>query len=403
MVDLLESLVDKSLVQTEQGPSDLRYRMLETIAQYAADHFAEAAADGTERVKEAHALYYLRFVRSSPFFTGSSQIEWMRKIEVDYDNVRTALTFLAANPGHGFEALRMVGALRIFWSAGLGGNRGKARDLAMAALAHPEARSATKERSESLLSLGSVEEIMGDVDAARSSFEAGLAIAREIGDSALVAEHLCRLAFVFYRRGEYRRVKDTAEQALEMADAIGDPNLQALAHDRMAGAESVDHEAARLHYAEALRLYERAGNNSGINRIYNNLGDLEMIAGNVVAARSALEAALESAVSPVVRAVELANLGMVSVLEGNPESAGLKLPRRTKTTCAPRGFRARSGSSPRPGDVLGCVRGPGAVRRSSRSRRRHGRRPGSIVGAGRSTPPRKSHRHPSSTNGTIRF
>ena len=154
VVDLLESLVDKSLVQTEQGPSDLRYRMLETIAQYAADHFAEAAADGTERVKEAHALYYLRFVEeAAPFLTGSSQIEWMRKIEVDYDNVRTALTFLAANPGHGFEALRMVGALRIFWSAGLGGNRGKARDLAMAALAHPEARrSATKERSESLLS-----------------------------------------------------------------------------------------------------------------------------------------------------------------------------------------------------------------------------------------------------------
>jgi predicted ATPase/class 3 adenylate cyclase len=324
VVDLLESLVDKSLVQTEQGPSDLRYRMLETIAQYAADHLAEAAAGATERANEAHALYYLGFVEeAAPFLTGSRQFEWMKRIEVDYDNVRTALSFLASNPGHGSEALRMVGALRSFWSTGLGGNRGKARDLAMAALAHPEAQSATKERSESLLNLGSLHEYMGEVDAAQSSYEAGLAIAEEIGDLALVADHLCRLAVVFYRRGEYGEAKDTAAQALEMADAIGDPNLQALAYGSMAGAESVDdHDAARLHYGEALRLYELAGNAWGVSRMYNNLGDLEISGGNVAAARSALEAALEWAVSPEFRAVEMANLALVHMLEGDPESAG---------------------------------------------------------------------------------
>ena len=323
VVHLVRVLVDKSLLQTEQGASGLRYRMLETIVHYAAARMAESADNLALRAREAHALHFLRFVEEAArHLTGADQIEWMTKLEADYDNIRTAGSFLAAGPGHGLEALSLVNSLRTLWWVGLGGTAGEARDLARAALAHPEAQSATKERSGALLSLGLVEGSMGEVDVARASLQAGLAMAREVGESTLAAEHLCSLAFLLYRLGENDRAKATAEEALEVAETVGDPNLRAWAHDRMGVAGQIDEpEAARLHFVEALRLYERPGDRWKISTTYNNLGNLEMIEGDLAAARSNLEAALEYAGTPRHRAIVLNNLGLINLLEGNPEPA----------------------------------------------------------------------------------
>lgn len=320
VVDLIESLVDKSLLQTEQGESGLRYRMLETIAHYATDRLADYDDHAALWAQEAHALYYLTFVEeAAPYLTGFDQLEWRATVDADFDNIRTALSTLVASPDHGIEALRLVGALWVFGWVG-GETLGGTHVLARAALEHPRAQSRTKERSGALLTIGWLHEFLGEVDPARATYEAGALIAKEIGESHLAAVHLSGLAFQLYRLGDFRRAKEAAEEALAIADGLGDPNIQAMAHERMAISLMEDPKAARAHFVEALHLFERAGNRVRMCNTYNNLGNLEMTVGDFAAARTACEAALvHVGSSGEIEAVLVTNLGFVNLLEGHPE------------------------------------------------------------------------------------
>ena len=319
VVPLVESLVEKSLLQTEQGPSDLGYRMLETIRHYAADRLMDLGTDATNKAREAHALYYLGVAEEAAHhLVGPNQAEWMARLEADLDDLRTGLSFFIDSAEHGVEALRMVGALRYFWEM-LGTTPGEARDLSLAALAHREARSPSKERSAALLSCGSAQSFLGDFVAARAFFEEGALIAAEIGDAALLADHLTGVAYSLYRLGEYDRMKETADRAVQIAAEVGDPTVLARAHDRRALADldmMDDPESARGHYATALRLVTRAGNKYRMAAVYNNLANFEMTAGHLTTARSHLEASLEHAFTDDLRAITHENLGSVNLLEG---------------------------------------------------------------------------------------
>jgi hypothetical protein len=81
-----------------------------------------------------------------------------------------------------------------------------------------------------------------------------------------------------------------------------------------------DPHVARMHFADALRLYEQAGNRVRMCATYINLSVLEMEAGDFASARVALEAALAHAGSSSENeAVVLLNLGLVNLLEGSPD------------------------------------------------------------------------------------
>jgi predicted ATPase/class 3 adenylate cyclase len=320
VVDVVDSLVDKSLLQAEQGDAGLRYRMLETIAQYAAERLADLDVAAAARASEAHALYYLGFVESAaPHLAGFEQLEWKAKVETAFDNIRVALTRLVADAGHGIEALRLVSALWTFVWIG-GETPGAFHLLAQAALEHPQSQADTTERAKALLTVGYLQQRLGEVDAARSASEAGARVARAIDDASLTAAHLSRLAFELFRLGDYSRARQTVEEALKVANGVDDPNIQASAHERIASILVDDPQVARSHFAEALRLYEHAGNKVRMCATYINLSVLEMEAGDFAAARKSLEAALAHAGASIENeAVVRINLGLVNLLEGKPD------------------------------------------------------------------------------------
>jgi predicted ATPase len=323
VVDLIESLVDKSLLQTEQSAGALRYRMLETIAQYAAERLADGGEQAGTRAREAHAFHYLAYVeRVAPHLGGADQAEWMVRMQTEYDGIRTALSFLAESPAHGPEALRMVGLLRDFWWAGLGGAQEEARELASAALAHPRAQAPTEDRARALASLGLLQITVGEVDDARVTHEEGLAIAREIDDGALASEHLSELSFVLFRLGDYVGAKESASLAVELADAAAEMDLQALARNCLGVAESADDPAsAQANYLEALRLYEQLGNSRFTSMLYSNLAGHYTTAGDYAAARAMIDAAVAHAVTPDTRASAVLGLGTIALLEGDIATA----------------------------------------------------------------------------------
>jgi len=109
---LLGRLVDKSLLQAEDGADERRYRLLETVRQYAAERLREAGE--REDFEWRHREWYLNLAESDPTPVGDlPSRERLRRLDLERDNLRAALTSaVAADPQSG---LRLAVALWRFW------------------------------------------------------------------------------------------------------------------------------------------------------------------------------------------------------------------------------------------------------------------------------------------------
>ncbi|GHA85727.1 AfsR/SARP family transcriptional regulator [Streptomyces chryseus] len=129
-LDLLGSLVDKSLVvAAPSGDGTMRYRLLETVAEYAAERLDEA---GDRAAAERRHLVHFRELarRAEPLLRGREQLACFSRLEVEYENLRTALRrAVAARDEH--EALCLVHSLAWFWT--IRGLRADARHWSRAA------------------------------------------------------------------------------------------------------------------------------------------------------------------------------------------------------------------------------------------------------------------------------
>ncbi|MEV6875646.1 BTAD domain-containing putative transcriptional regulator [Amycolatopsis sp. NPDC051128] len=106
--DLLPELADKSLVEVAGG----RFRMLETIRAFGAEKLAEAGE--AEAIHRAHAEYFLRFAEEAdPMLRTAAQLEWLGRIDADYDNLLAALRWATGNDV--VLALRLVPLLAMYW------------------------------------------------------------------------------------------------------------------------------------------------------------------------------------------------------------------------------------------------------------------------------------------------
>ncbi|MEV5876679.1 BTAD domain-containing putative transcriptional regulator [Streptomyces sp. NPDC052101] len=113
-LEALGSLVDKSLVVA--APSDaggMRYRLLETVAEYAAERLAETGRRG--EAERAHLTYYRELARATdPLLRGAEQRTAIDRFQLEYENLRTALRHAVAL-GDEQEALCLVLSLLWFW------------------------------------------------------------------------------------------------------------------------------------------------------------------------------------------------------------------------------------------------------------------------------------------------
>jgi predicted ATPase/class 3 adenylate cyclase len=90
--DGLAALVARHLVVADTEGIDTRYRLLETIRQYAQERLAELGE--TEALRAAHAAYFVGFGEEAiPNMMGPEGIDWERRLEREFDNIRAALTW----------------------------------------------------------------------------------------------------------------------------------------------------------------------------------------------------------------------------------------------------------------------------------------------------------------------
>jgi len=111
---LLEQLINKSLVvtQDEAGPS--RYHMLETIRQYANEKLVESGE--IETLREKHLGFFLNLAETAePYLIRHEQLEWLAQLDADYENLRAALEVALGKEAAEFS-LRLCAALEMYWN-----------------------------------------------------------------------------------------------------------------------------------------------------------------------------------------------------------------------------------------------------------------------------------------------
>ncbi len=113
VLDLLAHLVDKSLVAVEKETEEARYRLPETIRQYARDKLFEAGE--AEQIRDRHLEYFLHFAETAePKLRGAEQLVWLERVETEHDNLRTALGW-SLESSKSDIVLQLAGALSYFW------------------------------------------------------------------------------------------------------------------------------------------------------------------------------------------------------------------------------------------------------------------------------------------------
>ncbi|MFG2606943.1 BTAD domain-containing putative transcriptional regulator [Streptomyces sp. NPDC048514] len=119
--DLIGALVDKSLVvaappgpEGDRGPSGMRYRMLETIHEYAGERAAEVPGLRAAAERRHRAWARALAEEAEPLLRSAAQLPWIARLETELDNIRAALD-RAVCAGDEPEAAAIVLAMGWFW------------------------------------------------------------------------------------------------------------------------------------------------------------------------------------------------------------------------------------------------------------------------------------------------
>ena len=321
----LGALVDKSLVQfgdTGTGPG--RYRLLETVRQYAAGQLDVLGTAAVDSARIAHRNYYLALAEAAaPQLVGPDQAAWMDRLDAELGNLRAAIAFTLTQPDPE-PGLRLAASLRTYWRAR--GHQAEGADALRTLLDIPAAQEATLPRARALAVAANLLQQMGSYAIAGDYCQEALAIARAAGDDYLVGELLYVRAWVLLRQGQRSAALPLIESGLGLARHLGDPHLTAnlLSAQAHAAYAAGDHAGAARNAAEALPLFRQAGDRQHIGTMLGNLGNYELSAGNLDAARRHLAEALD-----IFRALnhrdgiayQTLNLGLAEYLSGSPDAA----------------------------------------------------------------------------------
>jgi non-specific serine/threonine protein kinase len=291
VLDRLTGLVDRSLVVVEDAGGPARYRLLETLREYAQERLA--GRGGAAAVRGRWAAYFLAQAEAAePELRGGPDLpRWLERLEAEHDDLRAVLGYATAGPGPagaGREdgatlGLRLAAALARYWVAR--GHLREGRGWLETALARAPAAPAPV-RARALCAAAFVTWSGGDFGAARPLAEASLALYRRLDDGRGRAEAHRHLSAV--RRGldEPAAARRHAEASRRLSAAAGDRWGQAQALEYLAEAahEVRDLPAARRAAGRSLALLEALGDRRGIAWAHLRLGGIARDEGDPAAA-----------------------------------------------------------------------------------------------------------------------
>ena len=333
VLDLLGSLVEKSLVMLDESGETARYRMLETIREYA----QEKLEQGGERavIAERHCQFFFTLVKQiRDGLKGSDQADWVRQAETEIDNLRVAIALPLNGGTDAFIAVKFCAALQVFWI--MRGYASEGRNIVRSALELPDVQASEMAQAYALYVAAALAESQSDHAEARQMLETCLVVRRKLGNpvdiastlstlsptrlmagdaiGASAAEYEALLLFreVGHRIGEmvglihlgqielYAARDDSARERLEQALVIA----RSIKHQEGEGVcevilgeaalEADDQPRAHVRFKRSLSVCEAAGDRRGQATATWWLGRLDLQGGNHEQARARLQEALRA-------------------------------------------------------------------------------------------------------------
>ena len=373
-IDRVAELVGHNLLYREELPEAVRFRMLETIREYAVERLEESPLE--EELRRKHAEYFLALAElGEPKLIGPDAGHWLERLEREHDNFRTALSWAGAAGQFELE-LRLAGALQVFWrlrghlhegtsrlEAALGrGNDapGTVRAKALHAVGILVARQGGHHRAwelfeealslfreagnedraaRTLAELGTLALLAEDHERATALYEETIPLFRKAGDLRTLMVVLANLASIAYLQADHGRARELGEEALSLARRQGAkdvvaPSLHNLA--RVALTENRADDAGRL-FAESLAIGQELGYRENVAYCVEGCAELAAARGEAQTAARLLGAGIglfERLGVPLEagereayeRTVELVTAQLGEATFASLESAGRDLP-----------------------------------------------------------------------------
>ena len=325
-LDLLTSLRERSLITVDENGDEMRYRMLETVRDFASEK-QHLSKENSGEIRRVHFTYYLEIAeRSAPFLAGPDQAKWLNRLEVEQENFRAALAW-ATETGESHFGLRLAVALTAFWEGR--GYLGEGQEWLGRMLALPNPRTDIDDltiRATALNARGHLARNQGispDVDAA---MDEAVTLWRHLGDQRGLAASLQTLATITYSREDTLTARKYLHEGLHLARALADQSLMARALHNLGNIalSNREWERASSYYAESLVLYRATGNYNRAAHVLNNIGLVSRYRNEYPAALSAFHASLEISRELGDRsamALTSLNLGTINRLKGHYTSA----------------------------------------------------------------------------------
>ncbi|MGH2395646.1 MAG: tetratricopeptide repeat protein [bacterium] len=295
LIDTLGSLLDKHLTWQETQPDQQpRYRMLETIREYALDQLA--ASGELDSVRQRHAEVFLALAeQAEPALRGREVQTWLDRLDREHANIRAALEW-AIGAGEIELALRTGGALWLFWFIRRYQREGDGflqRALAVGVHVSPPVR------AKALYTAAAMAWMIGNFARMKALSEESLAAFQQLNDRWGVAISIHHLAVVEISQGKAEQAVAMYERTLDFAREVGDDWLTAILLSNLAvcvataRTEDLQH-AIRLN-EESLGLHRTLGDRWGMSVALARIGGLERYRGNWERARRCLTEALDLA------------------------------------------------------------------------------------------------------------
>ncbi len=375
ILDLLAQLVDKSLVipvdaaPTTAAPTGMRYRLLETIRQYARDRLHDAG--GGSAVRDRHLDYFLRLAEEAePQLRRGEQVAWLDRLEGELDNVRLALEWsLAARVDDG---LRLAGALLWFWH--IRGHRNEGIDWVKQLVAAQGDLDGAGEperhliRGRAFLALGFLTQFQNqpdqgqgplrqaiqhlsiagrpgrlwlgaaslftskairDLEARRRVLNEVEPLLREVGDDLYLAEYYMDLSALYTEQNRMEDARAALLDSLTHREACHDLDGLGTAALGLGDLALLRHDYDECHtrYEQGLEYFRVVGNRTMESILLSRLGQTDMLTGDMAQAAIRFTAGVtlnQQSGDRVGLANSLFDLGRLELNTGEPRRAAVR-------------------------------------------------------------------------------
>lgn len=298
---LLQRLHDKSLLEVEQqGAAPPRYRMLETVRQYAQERLA--GAGDAEAARNLHLRHCVALAQAAwGEMQGAEQGAWMLRLAQEQENLLAAHRWCEHAPGGEQAGVLLVACLWRYWVASAQLERGHALAAAVLARAGPDVEPLWHSRAHS--ALGQIAFRMGRYDEAQAHAERSLAIAAPLDDAEQTATGLGLQAKSLQALGQMEGARARYERACAVARTLDGPFALGILLNNLAELHRSqgEFEAAGLCYEEAIAISRQLQSPGGLFVPLCNLARLSVACGKLDRARALLLESLQLATAAELR------------------------------------------------------------------------------------------------------